>query len=118
MRFAVEDAGPGVPAELHERVLEPFEQGPSTRDEPSPGAGIGLSLVARIAELHGAARGSPTGRAAWAPASRCCCPARDPRGPATGCGVLRLVRPEGLEPPTRGIEVRRSVHLSYGRRCC
>src|SRR5947207_655789 len=27
----------------------------------------------------------------------------------------RLVRREGLEPPTRGLEGRRSVHLSYRR---
>ncbi len=26
-----------------------------------------------------------------------------------------MARPEGLEPPTRGLEIRRSVLLSYGR---
>jgi PAS domain S-box-containing protein len=48
----VEDDGPGVPEELHAAVFEPFRQGPS-RSGHSPGAGVGLALVARFAELHG-----------------------------------------------------------------
>ena len=48
----VADSGPGIPAPLREQVLRPFEQGATIRDE-SPGLGIGLSLVARFAELHG-----------------------------------------------------------------
>jgi PAS domain S-box-containing protein len=49
--FAVEDAGPGVPEHARKRIFEPFQQGP--QEHPSPGCGIGLSLVARFAELHG-----------------------------------------------------------------
>ncbi len=49
--IVVEDDGPGVPAELHEAVFEPFRQGPS-QSSHSPGAGVGLALVARFAELH------------------------------------------------------------------
>jgi PAS domain S-box-containing protein len=48
----VEDDGPGVPSELREAIFEPFRQGPSS-SQHSPGAGIGLALVARFAELHG-----------------------------------------------------------------
>jgi len=50
--IAVEDAGGGVPPELRAALFEPFRQGP---DAPAhtPGVGIGLSLVARFAELHG-----------------------------------------------------------------
>jgi len=48
----VEDAGPGVPAELRETIFRPFEQGPE-RSAHSPGVGIGLSLVGRFASLHG-----------------------------------------------------------------
>ena len=47
----VDDAGPGVPDDIKEAIFEPFRQGPENR--PSPGTGIGLSLVARFAELHG-----------------------------------------------------------------
>jgi signal transduction histidine kinase len=50
--MSVEDEGPGVPAELREAIFEPFRQGP-TASPHSPGTGIGLSLVARFAELHG-----------------------------------------------------------------
>jgi PAS domain S-box-containing protein len=50
--LAVEDAGPGVPAELRASVFEPFRRaGGSSRSVP--GVGVGLSLVARFAELHG-----------------------------------------------------------------
>jgi PAS domain S-box-containing protein len=47
----VEDDGPGVPSEETERLFEPFERGAASA--PSPGLGVGLSLVARFAEAHG-----------------------------------------------------------------
>ncbi|MGZ6545812.1 MAG: PAS domain-containing protein, partial [Actinomycetota bacterium] len=50
--IAVEDNGPGVPEELREVIFEPFRQGP-TASPHAPGTGIGLSLVARFASLHG-----------------------------------------------------------------
>jgi PAS domain S-box-containing protein len=50
--IAVEDAGAGIPAELRDSVFEPFRQGPETPAH-APGVGIGLTLVARFAELHG-----------------------------------------------------------------
>lgn len=48
----VEDDGPGIPEEHRESIFEPFEHGPMTSVH-NPGVGIGLSLVARFAELHG-----------------------------------------------------------------
>jgi PAS domain S-box-containing protein len=50
--IAVEDAGAGLPAELRDTVFEPFRQGPEAPTH-APGVGIGLTLVARFAELHG-----------------------------------------------------------------
>lgn len=50
--LTVEDEGPGIPAEARETIFEPFRQGPEP-NRHSPGVGIGLSLVARFAELHG-----------------------------------------------------------------
>jgi signal transduction histidine kinase len=50
--IAVEDGGAGVPDDLKEAIFEPFRQGPQ-RSHHSPGVGVGLSLVARFAELHG-----------------------------------------------------------------
>jgi K+-sensing histidine kinase KdpD len=49
--LAVEDDGPGVPAELRESIFEPFQQG-ANAPAHSPGVGVGLTLVRRFAELH------------------------------------------------------------------
>jgi signal transduction histidine kinase len=50
--IVVEDHGPGIPDELREQIFEPFRQGPNAQAH-APGVGIGLSLVARFAEMHG-----------------------------------------------------------------
>ncbi len=50
--ISVDDDGPGVPESLRDAIFEPFRQGP-TASPHAPGTGIGLSLVARFAELHG-----------------------------------------------------------------
>jgi signal transduction histidine kinase len=51
--LAVEDDGPGVPADLRRTMFEPFTQGASSHRAPSPGTGIGLALVSKLTELHG-----------------------------------------------------------------
>ena len=57
LELIVEDAGPGVPAELAGTIFEPFRQGQpqqgGTTGKQGKGVGIGLSLVARFAQLHG-----------------------------------------------------------------
>ena len=50
--IVVEDDGPGVPEEIRTIIFEPFQQGPGI-SRANPGTGIGLSLIARFAELHG-----------------------------------------------------------------
>jgi PAS domain S-box-containing protein len=50
--IAVEDAGPGIPPQLRAALFEPFYQGPA-QPRHAPGVGIGLTLVARFAQLHG-----------------------------------------------------------------
>jgi len=46
------DRGPGVPAELRERIFEPFYRLPGT-SERTGGVGLGLALVKSIALRHG-----------------------------------------------------------------
>lgn len=50
--IAVDDDGPGVPAERRAEVFEAFRRGHDD-EHPSPGVGVGLTLVARFAQLHG-----------------------------------------------------------------
>jgi signal transduction histidine kinase len=51
IEFSVTDTGPGVPEADRERVVERFVRLENSRSEP--GAGLGLSLVAAVAEAHG-----------------------------------------------------------------
>jgi signal transduction histidine kinase len=57
LELIVEDAGPGVPAELAGTIFEAFRRaggnGPAPTVAHHRGVGIGLSLVARFAALHG-----------------------------------------------------------------
>jgi signal transduction histidine kinase len=50
--LVVEDVGGGLLEEDRLAIFEPFRQG-SNRNTHAPGVGIGLSLVAKYAELHG-----------------------------------------------------------------
>lgn len=47
--IVVDDEGPGIPDDIKAAIFHAFRQGAGVRS----GAGIGLSLVARFAELHG-----------------------------------------------------------------
>lgn len=54
---SVVDAGPGIPADARERVFERFFQVDSSRGRhegsKTSGAGLGLAIARRIAEVHG-----------------------------------------------------------------
>ncbi|HZS69814.1 MAG TPA: ATP-binding protein, partial [Burkholderiales bacterium] len=80
----VADTGIGMAPELAARVFEPFVQGERPLDRSQGGLGIGLTLVRRLAELHG---GSATAESE-----------------GEGRGSVFTVRLPAVEPPgvTRG----------------
>ena len=50
----VADTGAGIPAELLPRIFDLFVQGQTGLHRPAAGLGIGLTLVKRLVDLHGA----------------------------------------------------------------
>jgi len=49
VQVAIQDSGPGIPAEVAARIFEPF----FTTKAKGEGTGLGLSISARIVEKHG-----------------------------------------------------------------
>ena len=52
LRLVISDTGPGIPAAARGRVLDRFVRLDESRS--TPGSGLGLSLAAGVAKLHGA----------------------------------------------------------------
>ena len=52
VRFAIEDDGPGIPADERERIFDRFHRTDAARDRASGGSGLGLAIVRAIAEAH------------------------------------------------------------------
>lgn len=55
VELTVEDDGPGIPASERAHVFEPFHRLEGSRNRESGGSGLGLTIVRRIAEMHGGA---------------------------------------------------------------
>lgn len=55
IHILVDDQGPGIPEEQREQIFEPFVQGEPILTRRHGGAGIGLTLVKRLAQSHGGA---------------------------------------------------------------
>ena len=54
--LSVTDTGPGIPVSEREHVFERFHRGATSDSPVTPiGSGLGLSIVRRIADAHGAA---------------------------------------------------------------
>jgi two-component system sensor histidine kinase KdpD len=55
VRLTIEDQGPGIPAELHERVFDKFFRAMRDGDVAGdkPGTGMGLAIAKGIVEAHG-----------------------------------------------------------------
>ncbi|MDQ0471576.1 sensor histidine kinase [Labrys wisconsinensis] len=53
IEIEVADDGPGIPAELRERVFEPFFKADAARTQDGGGFGLGLSIARDIVQRHG-----------------------------------------------------------------
>ncbi len=53
IEISVTDTGPGIDPAYHDKVFEPFFQVHGTRQDKSPGTGLGLPLTRDLVTLHG-----------------------------------------------------------------
>lgn len=60
VRFEVHDTGPGIPAAMRPRIFDPYVRAAASA---TPGLGLGLATVRRLAETHGGSVGVVPGRA-------------------------------------------------------
>ncbi len=62
VRISVTDSGIGVPADLRQRIFEPFVQQPEALERAAGGLGLGLAIVHDIVSAHGGTVRVETGR--------------------------------------------------------
>ena len=53
VQIEVADRGPGVPAELRERIFERFARSAAGGERPKGSSGLGLAIVRAVSEAHG-----------------------------------------------------------------
>jgi two-component system OmpR family sensor kinase len=53
VRLTVRDNGPGVPKDLQPDVFQRFARGDTSRNRAAGSTGLGLSIVAAVAQAHG-----------------------------------------------------------------
>ena len=53
MEVVVEDRGPGIPANMHEKVFAPFYRLEASRNRDTGGVGLGLAIARAIIRHHG-----------------------------------------------------------------
>ena len=66
LRVSVEDDGPGIPMEEHEKVFAPFYRLEAARDPGKAGVGLGLSIARTVAREHGGDVDAQEPRQWWA----------------------------------------------------
>jgi len=91
LEILIEDRGPGVPPDQRERIFEPFYRMPG-HAEHAGGVGLGLSLVAQIAQRHG---------------GEVRCEAREGGGSRFVIALPMPSEPHGREASRRGAQARK-----------
>jgi signal transduction histidine kinase len=103
----IEDTGPGIPAESHARLFEPFVR---LGDPEIPGTGLGLNIAKALVEAHegtiGVRRRSGPGAIFWftlpiAPLDALTCPSLP--APRTGHHAAEAPKKDDRPPPERGL---------------
>ena len=54
LRITIEDQGPGIPPDVVQRLIKPFERLDASRNSANGGTGLGLTIAQMIAQVHGA----------------------------------------------------------------
>jgi two-component system OmpR family sensor kinase len=94
--LTITDDGPGIPADVQERVWERFARGDSTRSRGAASTGLGLAIVHAVVTAHGGrpSMASRPGRTAF----RIWLPARPPAQLSARPPAQLYARPPASEP--------------------